>query len=245
MAHSITVGQTTVFNSAIVNAVRGAVNKVRVDNYQTPFFSPRDIGANIYSYLPGYMSMNVTGGFVLYTGTSTNATFFNDTYQVAEDLTVVRGNHQFGVGGNIQYWRGNYTSTSRANGNWIFDGSATGLGLADLLVGRVTSVEHGGLNRLMVNNLCLRPGHLAGIEQGHAQSRAPVGAVLRPERREQRDLDLQPRQLPPRRAELRVPQRPGRTHLSWRSRVPEGTDGAERSVVEPLAPRGSGVGHPR
>ena len=31
-------------------------------NFQTPFFSPRDIGANIYSYLPGYMTVTVTPG---------------------------------------------------------------------------------------------------------------------------------------------------------------------------------------
>jgi hypothetical protein len=90
------------------------------------------------------MSITITGGFTMYTGTNTKALFFNDTYQVADDLTVVRGNHQFGIGGNVQYWKGDYTSSSRANGNWIWDGSATGLGLADLLVGRVTSVEHGG-----------------------------------------------------------------------------------------------------
>ncbi|MSO30840.1 MAG: TonB-dependent receptor [Acidobacteria bacterium] len=155
MVHSMTVGETTIFSSSVVNALRLAVNKARVDNYQTPFFSPRDIGANIYSYLPGYMSMNVTGGFVLYSGTNTKALFFNDTYQVADDLTVVRGNHQFGVGANVQYWTGDYTSTSRANGNWIFNGSATGLGLADLLVGRVTTVEHGGFGKLPVDSTYL------------------------------------------------------------------------------------------
>src|SRR5262245_47564272 len=73
MVHSVTIGETTVFSPSIVNAARFAVNKAKVDNYQTPFFSPRDIGANIYSYLPGYMSMTVTGGFVLYSGTNTKA----------------------------------------------------------------------------------------------------------------------------------------------------------------------------
>jgi hypothetical protein len=152
MVHSLTGGQTTVFSSSVVNSLRLAVNKVKVDNYQTPFFSPKDIGANIHSYLPGYMSINVTGGFAFYTGTNTKALFFNDTYQFADDLTVVRGNHQLGFGANVQRWKGDYTSTSRANGNWIFNGSATGLGLADLLVGRVTSVEHGGLGKLPVNS---------------------------------------------------------------------------------------------
>src|SRR5581483_10835366 len=79
--HSTTRGETTVFSSTLVNAVRFAVNKAKVDNYQTPFFSPRDIGANIYSYLPGYMSVTVTPGFQIYSGTNTKALFFKDTYQ--------------------------------------------------------------------------------------------------------------------------------------------------------------------
>ena len=66
------------------------------------------------------MTINVTGGFLLYDTNSAKALFLNDTYQLAEDLTVVKGNHQFGVGANVQYFRGNYTSTSRANGNWIY-----------------------------------------------------------------------------------------------------------------------------
>ncbi len=152
MVHSMTAGETTIFSSSVVNALRFAVNKTKVDNYQTPFFSPSDLGVKMYSYLPGFMPVNVTGGFILYSGTNTNALFFNDTYQVADDLTVVKGRHQFGVGANVQYWKGDYTSTSRASGNWIFNGSATGLGLADLLTGRVTTVEHGGLGKLPVNS---------------------------------------------------------------------------------------------
>jgi hypothetical protein len=150
--HSLTVGETTVFSPSVVNAARFAVNKAKVNTYQTPFFSPRDIGANLYSYLPGYMPINVTGGFRLYQGTNTFAIFLNDTYQGADDLTIVKGGHQFGFGGNVQYWTGDYTSSSRASGNWIFDGSTTGLGLADFLTGRLTSVEHGGLGKLPVDN---------------------------------------------------------------------------------------------
>ena len=56
------------------------------------------------------MTMNVTGGFLLYDTNTAKALFLNDTYQMAEDLTVVRGNHQFGVGANVQYFRGDYTS---------------------------------------------------------------------------------------------------------------------------------------
>jgi hypothetical protein len=151
-SHSTTLGATTVFNSSVVNALRFAVNVGKVDIFQTPFFQPSDLGIKLHAYQPGYMTINVTPGFELYPTNDAKALFLNDTYQLAEDLTIVRGDHQFGVGGNLQYFKGNYTSTSRANGNWIFDGRVTGLGLADLLVGRVTSVEHGGPNRVLVNN---------------------------------------------------------------------------------------------
>jgi len=174
--HSFTFGETTVFSSAVVNAVRVAVNKAKVDNYQTPFFSPSDLGIKMYSYLPGYMTMNVQNAFMLYSGTNTKALFLNDTYQGADDLTIVKGNHQFGFGGNIQYWTGDYTSTSRANGNWIFDGSATGLGLADLLVGRVTTVEHGGLGKLPVDNWYLG---LYGQDSWRLSSRVTINYGMR------------------------------------------------------------------
>ena len=176
MVHSFTFGETTVFNPTVVNALHVAVNKAKVDNYQTTFFSPRDIGANIYSYLPGYMSLTITGGFRLYTGTNTKALFLNDTYQVADDLTIVRGNHQFGFGANVQYWTGDYTSTSRANGNWIFDGSTTGLGLADFLTGRLTSVEHGGLGKLPVDNVYTG---LYGQDSWRVSSRVTVNGGVR------------------------------------------------------------------
>ena len=154
-SHSTTLGATTVFSSTTVNAVRVAINTSDLQNYQTPFFSPKDIGANVYSYDPGYMVMAVTGGFNIYPGNQARALFDNATYQVADDLTIVRGDHQFAFGGHVQYWKGDYTSTSRANGNWIFDGRVTGHGLGDLLLGRVTSLEHGAKNLLNIDNYYL------------------------------------------------------------------------------------------
>ena len=46
--------------------------------------------------------------------------------EVVDDLTLVRGRHQLGFGGNAAYARGRYQSSSRAAGIWIIDGSATG-----------------------------------------------------------------------------------------------------------------------
>ena len=153
MLHSVTLGDTMVLSSAVVNTTRVNFNFTKVARYQTPLFSPKDIGANVYSYPPGnQMVLNVTGGFNLQPGATTKREELNTTYGFGDDLTVLKGSHQFAFGGNVQHWKGDFNSSSRTGGTWIIDGRATGLGLADLMVGRVTSLEHGGPNILLVDN---------------------------------------------------------------------------------------------
>jgi hypothetical protein len=66
------------------------------------------------------------------------------------------GNHQFTLWWSRSVLERAITHRRRApNGNWIVNGSATGLGLADLLVGRITSLEHGGKNLLQISNVYL------------------------------------------------------------------------------------------
>ncbi|MBI2188019.1 MAG: TonB-dependent receptor [Acidobacteria bacterium] len=151
LAHTLTLGDTMVFGPTMVNAIRFAYNRTTVNRNNTPYFSPTDVGIKLYPYLPGQMPIQVPGAFELPAGT-TPAFFRNNFYQAADDLTLVRGRHQFGIGGNIAYWNGHYQSSSRAAGIWIFDGSAAGLSLADFLLGRVTSVEHGAVQDLPIHS---------------------------------------------------------------------------------------------
>jgi hypothetical protein len=177
MLHAVNLGTTSVFGSAMVNSARFALNKSKVDNNQNPFFCPTDVGVrNYHCYAPGYMVLAVTGAFDLYPGNQTEALFFNDSYNVSDDLTLVRGNHQFGFGGNVRYWAGNYQSSSRANGTWRITGSNTGLGLADFLAGRIATVEQGDINRVIVNNTYI--GAYAQ-DSWRASSRVTVNAGLR------------------------------------------------------------------
>jgi hypothetical protein len=142
LAHALTIGDTMVFGPTMVNAIRVAYNRTTVNRYNTPYFDPSDLGIKLYPYVRQQMAIQVPGAWEIPAG-STAAFFRNNFYQAADDLTLVRGSHQFGFGGNVAYWNGHYNSSSRAAGIWIFDGSASGLALADMLLGRVTSVEHG------------------------------------------------------------------------------------------------------
>ena len=142
LAHALTLGDTMVFGPSMVNAIRVAYNRTTVSRYNTPYFDPSDLGIKLYPYIRGQMAIQVPGAWEIPAG-STSAFFRNNFYQAADDVTLVRGQHQFGFGANVAYWNGHYNSSSRAAGIWIFDGSASGLALADMLLGRVTSVEHG------------------------------------------------------------------------------------------------------
>ena len=151
LAHALTLGDTWVLGPTMVNSIRVAYNRTTVNRYNTPYFDPTDLGIKLHPYVQGQMPIQVLPAFELPAGT-TGAFFRNNLYQAADDLTLVRGRHQFGIGGNLAYWNGHYNSSSRAAGIWIFDGSATGLGLADLLLGRVTSVEHGAAQDVPIHS---------------------------------------------------------------------------------------------
>ena len=136
-AHSLTVGDTMVLTNNTVNALRVAYNKTDIHRIHEPIgFSATDVGVKMYSYLEDYLLVNVTGGgFQLGGGTESEARFTTPTYQVSDDLTLVRGAHQFGLGGNVSFWKSLSQANVRSPGQFTFNGTITGLPLADFLSG--------------------------------------------------------------------------------------------------------------
>jgi hypothetical protein len=143
LAHSLVVGDTRVFGTNTVNALRFTYNRSGVNRLAPATFDPYDIGSDVYSYQPDVMVVIVSGN-----GFQANnpgpSRFTMRASQVSNDLTLVRGNHQFALGGSLAYWQFNFQSHARSGGNWNFTGQLTGLGLADFLMGRVGRLEHGG-----------------------------------------------------------------------------------------------------
>jgi len=144
LAQSFTYGDTMVLSSHTVNSLRVAFNRTSVHRYQAPFFSPKDLGANVYDYNPGEMVLTVTGGFNISAGTATKGIFHTNTYQLNEDFSTVKGQHELSMGADLAYWKYAGESHARSGGNWTITGQATGSGLADFLIGRVTTLEQGG-----------------------------------------------------------------------------------------------------
>ena len=137
MAHAFTLGENYVINSGTLNAVRFAYNRTDIHRTSTDFFSAPDVGINIYSYMPAYMLLNITGGFQLGGGTESESTFTTPLWTISDDVTMVRGSHQFGFGGTYASWKSLSLANVRSPGQFTVDGTVTGLGLADFMLGRL------------------------------------------------------------------------------------------------------------
>jgi hypothetical protein len=152
LAQSATGGMTTVLGANFVNAVRVSFNRTSIHRGTPPFFDPVDLGVkNFYSYRDHETVIAITGGPSISAATSTTGVFWTNAYQASDDLTLIKGRHQFGLGASYAYWKSSQTSHARSGGSWMFNGTITGRGLADLLVGAVGSLEHGVPNLLIMD----------------------------------------------------------------------------------------------
>ena len=58
-----------------------------------------------------------------------------NSYQMAADVDVIRGRHQMAFGVNLVRVQNNTISGFQENGNFTFNGSRTGIGLAEFMLG--------------------------------------------------------------------------------------------------------------
>jgi hypothetical protein len=151
LAHSFTLGHTWVVSPSIVNSFRAVGNKISIGKPGPSFFSPQDVGINAFSYVPGYTTIRVLNAFNVGGGQFvTNVTGGNSSYGVNDDITVVRGNHQFGVGGFYLRGAASTVSNSWAVGSQVFTGQFTGTAMGDFFAGRTGSFRQANPNPLNV-----------------------------------------------------------------------------------------------
>ena len=141
LARSLTLGDTIVFGPSMVNALRFAYNDTAIRSVRAPWVDAPTLGINTYTAFPGKIVLSVTGGFSMGHASGVNSDLRNDTYQVSDDLTIVRGRHQMTVGANVAYWNSHQELNARSPGSFSFNGNATGLGLADFMTGQLFRLE--------------------------------------------------------------------------------------------------------
>jgi hypothetical protein len=143
LAQSYALGDTYLIGATTVNAVRATVNRTALHRLGPHFFGPQDVGVNAYSALSDNMVLAISGGPAIGSGTNSEATFRTTSDQLSDDISLVRGNHQFAFGVNAAQWRTNQYAYRAALGNYTFNGTITGLGLGDFFTGNLDQFNQG------------------------------------------------------------------------------------------------------
>lgn len=102
-----------------------------------------DLGVNLYqpAEYVGIEYISATGYFSL--GNTMPASFIRNTFNWSDDVTWIRGRHNFSFGGQITRARLDINNFYQTAGDFYFTGDATGDGMADLLLGRLRYLVQG------------------------------------------------------------------------------------------------------
>ncbi len=139
IANSLVTGHRWLPTNTAVNSFTVTFNRTLNDRPLPEFFTATELGSRIASPYPGYVGVNVTGnGFSVGAG-GTNPGYFNSlAFQLADDLDLVRGNHQISAGVNWIHTNIKTNNNRPTNGQFSFNGQTTGLSLADFMIGSVS-----------------------------------------------------------------------------------------------------------
>jgi hypothetical protein len=149
-SQTMTIGDTYSVSATSVNSFHATFDRRR-DNRAGPLDlpSPADLGVNMYLNTKNYTNLTVTGysggGFGIGCGSCALANFDINTYQMADDYSIIRGKHQIGFGFDGRKDQFNSYNNQQSNGMFTFNGGTTGDGLADLLVGRFSNLTDGNV----------------------------------------------------------------------------------------------------
>ena len=145
--YQFALGHTWLFGSNKVNSVRLAASRTNIQKIPDNYANIGTFGATGFSPAGGnVLSLTVTGGggFIIGGGAAVPGASHNGPNpSLADDFSWVRGSHQIAFGGGIYQQRMNYESGLNAVGSMTANGSITGLGMADFLLGDLTTFSQG------------------------------------------------------------------------------------------------------
>ena len=140
-SYAFTFGSTYLLSPTTVNAFRVSYSRVTQNQYTPNYgFTASSVGSKVYDYLPNVVGLNITSGFLL---TGNPRRIVANLYQLADDVSLTRGSHQFGFGGRIAQSRTIGETGDTILPNFSISGEVTGTGLSDFLLGKVASFVQG------------------------------------------------------------------------------------------------------
>ena len=136
--------------------------------------------SRMYCYVPHETTLSVNGGFTVGGPLAVNAILSPTTYQLGDDLSLVRGAHQLAFGWTQYQYRSTTIGGVNSQGTFSFNGAGTGNGMADFLLGKVGTLTQGGPNTLFTrkNFVALyAQEHLEGNSKADGELWSSMGTV--------------------------------------------------------------------
>ena len=144
-----TIGDTYLITPNLIANSHISANRSLNPRFIPSFKTPAEFGIPVTAFIPAQMNLSITNGPSLGGGTSNPGYFNTLTYSGAEDLTWVRGKHQFQFGGEYIRAYMHAQNTRGVNGQLSFTGQystvggTTGLGYADFVTGQLNAYSQG------------------------------------------------------------------------------------------------------
>ena len=226
---SFTLGENYVISPNTLNALRFAYNRTDISRPDIDFFSAPEVGINSFSYLPHYMLLTVTGGFhARHRHRDDAIDIITPSWQISDDLTLVRGGHQYAFGGSFARWSiGVALANVRSPGQFTIDGTrdrARSGGLPPGPAGHRTGWSRRRRTRSTWSRStsdCTRRTPGGSGPRRDAELRPAMGAVFSAATEERGGVSVRHRALPGGHQEHGVPQWTGGPLLSRRPRLPQ------------------------
>lgn len=138
---------TVNISSNKINVARFSGNGYYLKNTQAPTISLTDLkklgfADNYYTYGPDFPVLSISGYFNVGIEQVRLTRDYN-TYSWSDDFSWIRGRHNLQIGTDAIRTIQNTGNVSRTNGSYTFNGSFSGLGITDFLLGRPSSFRQG------------------------------------------------------------------------------------------------------
>ncbi len=149
-SQTFTFGDSYIFNPTFLNSFHATFNRRRDNRGVAPNdINPATLGVNMTVPIPNFIQVATTNYFNVGCGTCSPGHFNSNTYQVSDDVILIRGKHEIGFGGDFRRLQANMLTNTSTNGSFVFTGTYTSNGpnsgdaLADLLLGGMGSFSQG------------------------------------------------------------------------------------------------------
>lgn len=115
------VGDTYLFSPTLVNQFRASVDRMAVLRNEPPYVSACDLGVPVFcGYVPHESGFTVTNAFSVGPGTGGPAHNHTTPLQLNDDISWVKGSHQFEFGGGGEVSKMLFYGNVYSQTNWYF-----------------------------------------------------------------------------------------------------------------------------